>query len=264
MKETHAEHLGLRFGPGEDYSGPEHFLGSTHGVFKAAYDFLIFTDSRGMACNSGKIEPWALRIAKYLEQSGYSVLLVCRPKVLTVFVTLINFLRANGVKYTYLVTNLGFVDFTPKKHVYMEDISAQFPEELRRKQLPIVEFPPFVLSSGESENLYAYDFGPASEWVTHSLESFFCSGLLIHAFEASAEEKWPRLRPRGFYEQIVSTNRWLENMSVRAPRFGAVCPLSDLHAGNQTRLTYDAVHLTRMGHECMFAALRDALANKYE
>jgi hypothetical protein len=157
-----------------------------------------------------------------------------------------------------LISNLGFVDFTPKKRSYLEDISIQAPNDLSVVNLPIHTFSVFTLASGESENLFAYNFRPLSYRIANELGRFFESVFLIDTLEVSAHEAWPRLRPREFYEQIRATNDCLKEISISDAHIKLVSPFVESRPSYALFL-YDAVHFTPMGHERVFLGLRDVI-----
>ena len=76
------------------------------------YDILIFLDSRGYSLESEK--NLITFFQKKFKKKKY--LIISRPLEMTTWATLINFLKLNQkIKYKYLITNMGFNDFTPKK-----------------------------------------------------------------------------------------------------------------------------------------------------
>lgn len=91
------------------------------------YDLLIFTDSKGTSIGDEVGKEWTTLLIKKLKSKGISYLFVSRPKEMTVFFTLLNFLELNNIKFKKLVTNVGFVDTTPKKEEFIDDIFSQCP-----------------------------------------------------------------------------------------------------------------------------------------
>ena len=114
------------FGPGQinDYS--DFVMKSSSPVPLDSYDVLIFTDSKGSVdtfVKDNKINEkknitdhlWTDKICSFFDEKGISYLFISRPKILTIFFSLINFITKNNVSYKYLITNVGFVDFTLRK-----------------------------------------------------------------------------------------------------------------------------------------------------
>ena len=76
------------------------------------YHTLIFLDSRGFSLKSEKNLITFFK-KKFIKKK---YLIISRPLEMTTWATLINFLKLNQkIKYRYLITNMGFNDFTPKK-----------------------------------------------------------------------------------------------------------------------------------------------------
>jgi len=76
------------------------------------YHVLIFLDSRGFSLKSKK--NLIIFFKKKFKKKKY--LIISRPLEMTTWASLINFLKLNQkITYKYLITNMGFNDFTPKK-----------------------------------------------------------------------------------------------------------------------------------------------------
>ena len=75
-------------------------------------DLLLFFDSRGVSkqYNNSLIH----KIISHLPQK-MSFLLISRPLEITTWMTLYNFIFLNRIVPKKIITNMGFVDFTPKK-----------------------------------------------------------------------------------------------------------------------------------------------------
>ncbi|MBN2452628.1 MAG: hypothetical protein JXB40_00010, partial [Candidatus Omnitrophica bacterium] len=147
----------LDFGPGKGNSTGDLLLKGANLGGGRKIDVLIFTDSRG-ACLEDMDSGWASMLFSFLKDAGLSTLMAVRPRDCTVFLTLINFLRLNKLKFRHLAAHVGLVDFTPKKSEVIEDImeqrsvffgSARFAREKLRR---------YRLLSGEMENLYSIKF----------------------------------------------------------------------------------------------------------
>lgn len=91
------------------------------------YDFLLFFDSRAMLINEKDYKnSFFYKLIEIFNKKSISYIAISRPKNLTIFATLLNFLELNkGFKFKNLVTNLGFVDYTPKKQVNIDDMLLQ-------------------------------------------------------------------------------------------------------------------------------------------
>ena len=109
----------MKFGIGEISTSSENQM-LTSNDFLNKFDFLIFVDSRGLSINNNSYSYTYFRnLIEFLEENNISFLAISRPKNLTTFATLCNFLKLNeNLHFKKLITNLCFVDCTPKKRKY--------------------------------------------------------------------------------------------------------------------------------------------------
>ena len=88
-----------------------------------AIDYLLFMDSRGI---SREFEhSLADKLVVRISQLGKTYLCVSRPLELTIWATLIGFLAVNKLNPVKIITNMGFVDFTPKKQSILQNAIRQ-------------------------------------------------------------------------------------------------------------------------------------------
>jgi hypothetical protein len=211
-----------------------------------APDLLFFFDSRGVGGQfAGSL---ADRFLQYVgERRNY--LLVCRPLELTTWATLLNFLSANTLEPRRIVTNMGFVDFTPKKQPILEDAVRQV-EKLLGPGVARSHFVErYVASGGEDIPLYSMTYG---DEYRRSIEAVAAARplLVINSPLVNIDIRVPRHRPRSFFDALEQGNRF--NRSIRGavvidpPRF-------------DERHTYDAVHYTVAGNELIFEKMREHL-----
>lgn len=92
-------------------------------AYNSALDYLLFLDSRGISREFE--QSLADKLITRLSQLGKTFLLVCRPLELTIWATLIGFLALNKLNPGKIITNMGFVDFTPKKQSILQDAVRQ-------------------------------------------------------------------------------------------------------------------------------------------
>lgn len=88
---------------------------------------LIFLDSRGVGREfEGSL---AEKIVKkiYLKKR---YMILCRPLKLTTWATLFNLLSCNKLKPQKIITNMGFVDFTPQKKNLLENAIRQVEHQI--------------------------------------------------------------------------------------------------------------------------------------
>jgi hypothetical protein len=188
-----------------------------------------------------------------LSCEGKSVLIVTRPKEITIFFTLLNFIDLNNIKFKYLISNLGFVDFTPKKTEFLKDIKWQTPNGISEKSLSINSMGDYLLSSGEYDHLYSFEYGNSYHIVGKKIAANFEMALLLNVLEFDSSIKIERKRPSAFFTQLKVSNRWIYLISTQSTQIKYIeHHISDL---NPEAVSYDAVHFTSLGHLSLYAQL---------
>lgn len=214
-------------------------------------DLLIFLDSRGISINQPDKKGWAENIFDFFTEKKISCIMFNRIKDLTVFFTLINFIKVSGFKFKYLITNVGFVDFTPKKKSIIDDIILQknlcYPEKKIRSQ----KFSKYPLLTGELAYLYSLNMFDLKNEISEFLQKNFEYSLLLGTFETDEKVRVKRKRPAEFYKQIRQTNRFLFELSAESKSIHYLQPLK-YQFDNNNKISYDNVHYTESGHQKMF------------
>lgn len=203
-------------------------------------DALFFFDSRGIS------RSWDTSLLKMLLNhfKDCRFWAISRPLELTTWATLYNFLRSNEMQPKLILTNVGIVDFTPKKQSLcvsmVEQISAGFEGRVSNIQ-PLGRYD---LSSGDSETLYSINY---SEEYIVQLRDYFTSKPLIAIKTPVVDPNIPieRKRPSSFFSQLFKTNEFIDRLGCEAVDPGPF----DRH------LTYDGVHWTPRGNRLVFNAL---------
>ena len=98
---------------------------------------------------------WTDKICSFFDEKGISYLFISRPKILTIFFSLINFITKNNVSYKYLITNVGFIDFTPRKKRTCDILSQSIDKDL---DLSYSKLSRYKLNSGLVTNLYTFNY----------------------------------------------------------------------------------------------------------
>ncbi|MDP5254337.1 MULTISPECIES: hypothetical protein [unclassified Vibrio] len=236
---------------GEDSTSQNNLtLHSSSQVLKE-YDWLIFTDSRGLERDDKtKIEnTWIYKTCEYLKKNKHSFLVISRPKNLTTFSTLINFLELNEISFKGLITNVGFVDCTPKKRTAVNDIKLQL-NNLQISEQEEKVFSSYELNNGNKEQLYSISLDKKA--ITHIqkvLKKHFSTQLLIKTPIIPKDKEFQRKRPNEFYEQIEETNSLIDNI---ANGIGAITVDFPRHILE----TFDGVHFTDKDHDLVYALLK--------
>jgi len=250
----------LIFGPGLENQSNDFYL--KHNIKPwddPCFDFLIFTDSRGVSMDDPS-KSWSVQLFDYLNSKGVSVLLITRPRDCTVFLTLINFLRLNSIRYRYLVGHVGFVDFTPKKKELIDDILSQKNPFFGDIDFLCEKLPRYLLLNGEYANLFSVDFNQdryKSEIVI-TLLKYFEYSILVGALEFPESVRLERQRPKEFYGQLRETNKFLLELSETDENIFFVGPAA-LQDGNNSSLSRDGVHFTEDGHSMLYNRLKKIL-----
>ena len=87
------------------------------------FDYFCFFDSRGISHSFEGSIVEGLR--DFFCKKNLSYLIISRPLNLTTWATLYNFQKLNKINASNLITNMGFVDFTPKKNDVLENVINQ-------------------------------------------------------------------------------------------------------------------------------------------
>ena len=241
----------FNFGLGKENDNSDFYISSNMGLNLKKYDLLLFTDSKGI--NLYDDISWTRSIIEHLKEK-YSILFISRPKEMTVFFTLINFLKLNNIKFKYLITNIGFVDTTPKKKEFINDIVGQNPfinKVLNKRYLC-----DYILSSGQIAELYSLNYQNVIEDIATYLSERFEKIFLLGTFVFTPEIKIKRKRPLEFYSQLEEANRLIKSIAKNDDNFVFVDVNKKL-SDNQEKLSYDAVHFTEVGHNKVYNMLKE-------
>lgn len=219
-------------------SGDDFYISSNSYDFEL--DYLLFFDSRGIGKKyEGSI---AHRLVSMLTAKGKKYLIICRPLELTVYATLINFLNYNQIKPAKIITNLGFVDFTPKKKSILEDIIQQVEFAVGQNIADAVFCENYISSEGVVPiyyNQYKPEYRQAIEKISAKIPM-----VIINTPVTDPNIRIERLRPQSFYQcqfMTINFNRLIKHaIVVDMPK------ISLEH-------TYDAVHYTDFGNELIFS-----------
>lgn len=206
-------------------------------------DVLVFFDSRGIGLdNQGSI---ADKIENFYSDSN--LLLICRPLELTTWATLINFLSINKtIKPKKIITNMGFVDFTPKKLAILDDAMAQVEFGLGKNIVTIEAIEKYLSSNGEIIQLYGMKY---CSMYKQSIELIAknCKLLCLNTPLLKKGIKINRDRPQSFFNKLVETNTFnntIKNIqTIELPEFSEI-------------QTYDGVHYTNDGNNIIFKELK--------
>lgn len=246
----------MHFGRGERSTSAENIV--LRNTQKNEFDYLLFLDSRWLSLNESVKESTIFyQVLKTFEEHKLTYLAISRPKNLTVLPTLINFIEANPkFVFKYLITNLGFVDTTPKKRENIEDICVQLGEE-NVKKCKIIELESYLMSSGIEEKLYSIEYSKALiRDFSNIFEQYFSKIFCINTPIVPITFQFERIRPKSFYIRLESSNALLKEMA----RINSNVTIVDIASlGVESNLTYDAVHYTSYGHQLIYKTIVDKI-----
>jgi len=210
-------------------------------------DYIIFLDSRGISSKfDGSL---AQKLTKHIAQSGGKYLLLCRPLELTTWATLINFMAVNKVNPSRIVTNMGFVDFTPKKVTVLQDAVQQVDYMVGQSVATSLFVQMDLSSSGEEIALYSMSYGDAYRERIEDIVKQIPT-LIINTPIVDAAISLERKRPKAFYAALADSNEF--NHSITGAKVVDLPHFDEL-------LTYDAVHYTQQGHDVIFDQIKQCL-----
>jgi hypothetical protein len=202
-------------------------------------ELLLFFDSRGISATySGSIAERLLT----LVESSRSYLLICRPLELTTWATLFNFLTLNELSPKTIVTNVGFVDFTPKKQSILDDAVRQVEVFMGKDTAHSRAVEHYASDDGEQILLFSMRYDDA---YRRNIETVLTKGttVVVNSPPLVPGISLRRKRPRAFYTGLAESikfNRSLNGVAV-----------IDFPAFDETK-TYDGVHYTQLGNEIVF------------
>ncbi len=210
-------------------------------------DVLIFLDSRGISsCFEDSI------IDKIIEEirDTNSYLLVARPLEITTWMTLYNFMRLNNIKPHKIITNMGFVDFTPKKITIVEKSIDQYNCYFSQEQAEVEFLEEFLTEDNKSLDLYIQTY-PKS--FINEIEIYFkgIPFLIINTPLLQDGYRSPRSRPPSFFKSIVKSNLFNRSLKLDALIFD--------FENFTINESYDGVHYTLKGNDVIFSSIKSSL-----
>jgi hypothetical protein len=208
------------------------------------YHVLIFLDSRGVSLKSEN--NLIAFFKKKFKKKRY--LIISRPLEMTTWASLINFLKLNKkITYKYLITNMGFNDFTPKKRKFALNVKKQTKLFLEKKA-KIEYLEKYTDKRDIKINLYNVNF---SKNFVKNLNSQLPSKKLILMNTPPLKKKiifTMRARPNSFFKMIKATIKF--NKKIKT-----LSTINFLTFDNND--TYDGVHYTNGGYTKIFKALNE-------
>lgn len=232
-------------------NSPENFLIKSR--TSEFYDYLIFMDSRGAKVEKNSISLIEL-LRSYFEKMEFSYLIVSRPLNLTIVATLLSFFDNTIIKFGSVVTNVGFVDTTPKKKNTLLDIKSQLDGLGLGIEYKYQNLGYFNLASGINEELGTFYISENSiNAIAKKLKNINSKLYFINTPEVLSNNSFKRRRPESFYSQIYKSNKLVKKISDEAG--GNLIDISKVGID-----TFDGVHFTDIGHKICYKILLDSLS----
>ncbi len=208
-----------------------------------AIDILIFFDSRGVSSSyEHSIVDRIINSVRHEQK----FLLVARPLEITTWMTLYNFMKMNDITPKKVVTNMGFVDFTPKKMSIIEKSLIQYNYYFSQDQAQIEFLEHYNSIDNTTLDLYVqyYPDSFKSEFESSFQDVLF---LIINSPELAEDYEFSRPRPQSFFKSLQKGNDFNREFHLRKEVFD--------FKNFTTEETYDGVHYTNKGNELIFSAL---------
>tara|TARA_B100000795_G_C22750998_1_gene419422 strand:+ start:216 stop:1001 length:786 start_codon:yes stop_codon:yes gene_type:complete len=235
-------------GYGELSNSPENFLIKSNTL--EYYDYLIFMDSRGAKVEKNAISSIEL-LRSYFEKMNFSYLIISRPLNLTTVATFLSFLDNTIIKFGKVVTNVGFVDTTPKKINTLLDIKSQL--DGLGIDYQYQNLGDFKLSNGINEELGTFSISENSiNAIAKKLKKINSKLYFINTPEVLSNKGFTRNRPECFYSQINKSNELVKKISGESS--GNLIDISKVGVD-----TFDGVHFTDIGHKICYKMLLGSL-----
>ncbi len=222
------------------HNGKDFFLSSNS--TEQEVEFLIFLDSRGIS--KGFDKSLVKEILNFIQEKSYVI--VCRPLMLTTWATLYNFLLLNKISPKLIITNVGFVDFTPKKKSILQDSMEQIEFAMGRDIAKCEYIEDYLLNSGNIAPIFMMKYQKEFKAkIEKRLSLNNGKTIVINTPPCNANIK--RERPRSFYQGVKEANKFnrlLEKVKV--------IDFDDF----DSKHTYDGVHYTIFGNKIIMNKLR--------
>ncbi|MFL2601062.1 MAG: hypothetical protein ACJ0PU_02890 [Flavobacteriaceae bacterium] len=231
---------------GDELNKKHDFIISTEGHNKEV-DFLLFFDSRGI-CKDFKTS-LSNKIIKNLPKNK-SYLLVSRPLEITTWMTLYNFVLLNKIVPKKIITNMGFVDFTPKKSSIIEKSIIQYDLFFSKKDAEVNLLEKYYDENKSQLILYQQNY--PSKFVK-SLEELLKSSeiIILNTPLLKKDYNFERKRPFSFFNAVKKSNQFNHKLKINKT-------VIDFERFDN-RLCYDGVHYTSKGNERLFLSIKKYL-----
>jgi hypothetical protein len=210
-------------------------------------DYLIFFDSRGLSPDFNT--SLSKMLIEKVSELGKTYLLVCRLLNLTIWASLVGFIALNKLEPTKIITSMGFVDFTPKKYLILEEAVRQI-DSIVGMHIAVSYFiENYASREGEIIPLCAMRYGDAYRKVIEAYAEKY-DLIVLNTPLTDTDIAIERKRPKSFFSAQAESNSFNQSIhgakGIDFPRF------DELH-------TYAAVHFTPKGNQVIYERLVEFL-----
>lgn len=204
------------------------------------FDYLLFFDSRGV--NSDYDSSFAKMLIERVSSLGKTYLIVCRPLNLTTWATLIGFLSLNDLVPRKIITNMGFVDFTPKKSTILFEAIQQVDSAVGPNvaKMKLIEVYPDL--DNTMMDLYSMEYSEQYLDAINEISRKY-ELIILNTPPTRSDISIQRKRPKSFFSSQIVSNSF--NSLVKD------ATVVDFELFNESH-TYDAVHFTPLGNKLIF------------
>ncbi|MCG9900343.1 MAG: hypothetical protein MH132_10110 [Hydrotalea sp.] len=199
-------------------------------------DTLLFFDSRGISkqFDNSLVD----QIIKNLP-SSHTFLLVSRPLEITTWMTLYNFILINKIIPKRIITNMGFVDFTPKKMSIIEKSTCQYDLFFSKDEASVIFLEKYLTKSDGVIGLFQQAYPQKFYFALHNLLNSF-NTLILNTPLLVPDFLFERDRPSSFFDSLLLTNNFNHSLKINGK-------VVDFNAFDNSK-SYDGVHYTDKGN----------------
>ena len=189
-------------------------------------------------------------LKEYFKKLNLSYLIVSRPLNLTIIPTLLSFCENTFIKFDNILTNVGFVDTTPKKDVLC-DIKYQL--DNTNVDYTYQYLCDFELLNGTTQELGTLNLSNSSITnICKRIKKIANKIYFLNSPIISNKIIFDRKRPECFYPQIIKANDLIKKLSI-----GSNNILIDI--SNIGINTFDGVHFTNEDHNICYNSIISTL-----
>jgi len=227
------------------WGGVDNFIASNS--IDKSIDYLVFMDSRGL---TGELSSSLVgKIISKITRLNKTYLVIIRPLELTTWATLGNFYALNDLTFRNLITNMGFVDFTPKKKSICDNSIKQLERCIGNGEAVAVGIERYSALDNRDIELYSIEYSQKYRLMAQNIVSRQRT-IIINTPQVSKDIQIERARPKSFFSAISAGNSF--NLALADSIMIEVDGFDESH-------TFDAVHYTAIGAERIMELLRKFL-----